>query len=356
MAANPKPLPEDGPLRDLLVFHNVARSLTSSLDRDSILKAIMQQMERFFQPETWTLLLVDEEKKDLHYAVAVGNGAEQLTNVRIKLGQGIAGWVAEHGETLIVPELGLDPRFDSDVEARAVGMRSAICIPLRSRSRTLGVVQLFNCRLETLTEYSISFLHVLCDYAAIAIENARSVERIQELTITDDCTGLFNVRHLYTMLGKEIERARRFSSEFSLIFIDLDHFKEVNDKYGHLVGSRLLAEVGHRVRSQVRAVDSTFRYGGDEFVVLLPGTRKQEATQTAQRLWRSIRAGDYLSSEKLSLRITASLGVATFPDDGYSIHEVIGAADETMYKVKNAQRDSVGVSGIPLTPKPTVVR
>ena len=352
MAANAKSPPEDGPLRDLLVFHNVARALTSSLDRDSILRAIMQQMERFFQPETWSLLLVDAAKKDLFYAVAVGSTVAELSEARVKIGQGIAGWVAEHGETLIVPEVGLDPRFTSEAEAIAAGVRSVICIPLRSRSLTLGVVQLFNCHLDKLTDYTISFLHVLCDYAAIAVENSLSMERIQELTITDDCTGLYNVRHLYATLGKEIERARRFKDEFSLIFIDLDHFKDINDKHGHLVGSRLLAQVGHRVRSQVRAVDSAFRYGGDEFVVLLPGTRKLEATQTAQRLWRSLRSTEYPTSEMLNLKISASFGVATFPEDGQSIHEVIGSADETMYHVKNTHRDAVGVAGNPSPIRP----
>jgi len=347
MGANPKPLPGDGPLHDLMVFHNVARALTSSLDRDSILRAIMQQMERFFQPDTWSVLLVDEDRKDLFYAVTVGNPDPKLDEKRIRIGEGIAGWVAQHGETLIVPELGQDPRFISETEAISTGVRTVVCIPLRSRSRTLGVIQLFNCRLDRLTDYTISFLHVLCDYAAIAVENSRSMERIQELTITDDCTGLYNVRHLYTTLGKEIERARRFKDQFSLIFIDLDHFKEVNDRYGHLSGSRLLAEIGQRVRSQVRSVDSAFRYGGDEFVVLLPGTRKFEATQTAQRLWQSLRSADYLASEGLHLRISASFGVATFPEDGYSIHEVIGAADETMYMVKNARRDAVGIAGNP---------
>jgi diguanylate cyclase (GGDEF)-like protein len=353
MAASPKPLNEEEPLRDLLVFHKVARALTSSLDRDSILKAIMQQMEGFFQPETWTLLLVDEEKKNLYYAVAVGNAVAELSDIRVKIGEGIAGWVAEHGETLIVPELGLDPRFTSEAEAQAVGVRSVICIPLRSRSRTLGVIQLFNCRLDTLTDYTISFLHVLCDYAAIAIDNARAVERIKELTITDDCTGLFNVRHLYATMSKELERARRFKDEFSLIFIDLDRFKDVNDQYGHLVGSRLLAEVGGRVLSEVRAVDTAFRYGGDEFVVLLPGTVKSEAIKIAHRLRAALRSGTYLTREKLSITLSASFGVATFPEDGYSIHEVIGAADEAMYQVKNAQRDDVGVAGVrfPFRPK-----
>ncbi len=328
----------------MLVFHNIARALTSSLDRDSILKSILGQMHRFFQPERWALLLVDEAAQDLVYTLAEQEGTVQPEQSRIKIGEGMAGWVAQNGETLIIPELGLDPRFRSEAEAFTGGMRSAICIPLRSRSRTLGVIQLFNCRLEAVTDYSMSFLHVLCDYAAIGIENSNSIERIQELTITDDCTGLYNVRHLYATMGKEVERARRFNDQFSLIFIDLDRFKDVNDKHGHLLGSRLLSEVGLRVRLNIRAVDSAYRYGGDEFVVLLPGTRKPEATNVATRLWSALRSSEYLVNEKLNLRISASIGVAAFPEDGQSIHEVIGAADETMYLVKNTHRDSVGVA------------
>ena len=353
MAANPKPMLDEGPLRDLLVFHNIARALTSALDRDAVLKAILQQMDRFFQPQTWSLLLLDEEKKDLFYAVAVGIPVEELSQIRVKLGDGIAGWVAEHGETLIVPELGSDTRFKSAFAAAQPGVRSVIAIPLRPGSKTLGVVQLFNCHLDTLTDYTLSFLHVLCDYAAVAIDKSRAVERIQELTITDDCTGLHNVRHLYSTMTKELERARRFKDQFSLIFIDLDRFKEVNDHYGHLVGSRLLAEVGNRVQSGVRSVDSAFRYGGDEFVVLLPGTKKGAAAQTAHRLRVALRSAKYLVNENLEISISASFGVATFPEDGYSVHEMIGAADEAMYRVKNTERDGVGVAGsrLPFDPK-----
>lgn len=344
MVSNVRPLPEDGPLSDLLVFHNIARALTSSHDRDTVLRSILQQAERLLQPEKWALLLVDEAAQDLYYLLSEKEDTIQPVKTRVKMGEGIAGWVALNGETLIIPELGLDPRFYSEAEMHSGGMRSAICIPLRSRSRTLGVIQLFNCKMESVTEYTMSFLHVLCDYAAIGIENSNSIERIQELTITDDCTGLYNVRHLYATMGREVDRARRFNDQFSLIFIDLDHFKDVNDHHGHLLGSRLLAEVGLRLRLHIRTVDSAYRYGGDEFVVLLPGTRKLEATHVATRLWSALRSTEYLVNEGLNLRISASFGVATFPEDGQSIHEVIGAADETMYLVKNTHRDSVGVA------------
>jgi len=345
---------DDPNLRDLLVFHNVARALTSSLDRDAILRAIMQQMEQFFKPETWSLLLLDEARKELYYAVAVGHTEADLATLRVPVGHGIAGWVAAHGESLIVPEVSKDSRFDPrfsaqrdrDGQGKPFRVRSAICMPLRSRLQTLGVIELINCRLDTLSDYTISFLHVLCDYAAIAIENSRAMERIQELTITDECTGLFNVRHLYRQMESEIDRARRFKSQFSLIFIDLDYFKQVNDEYGHLIGSRVLAEVGRGLRSLVREVDSVFRYGGDEFIVLLPETGKVGARKTAEHLLTALREMRFAISDGLKLEVRASFGVATFPEDGRSVHEVIRSADTMMYLVKGSTRDNVAVAGM----------
>ena len=327
--------------KDLRVFHDVARALTSSLDLDSILGAIMQQMEQFFEPESWSLLIVDDEHQNLYYAVAAGKSSGDR-NLRVDMGEGIAGWVAQHGEPVIVSEPGKDPRFVTDGAVSPV--RSAICIPLRSRDRTLGVIELLNYRADTLTDETMAFLRVLCDYAAIAIQNVRAVERIQELTITDDCTGLFNSRHLFSITEVELERSRRFSLPFSLIFIDLDHFKRVNDLHGHLTGSRLLAEIARTIKHSVRGIDSAFRYGGDEFIVLLPQTGKDAALEVTQRLLHALRDTKYLLAEGLEVRMMASFGIASYPEDGSTIQEIIGAADQMMYMVKNSSRGNIAVA------------
>src|SRR6185312_10473731 len=165
--------------QELNIFHDVAKALTSSLDLDSILQTIMEKMAEYFQPDTWSLLMVDEEKNELYFAIAVGTAAEALKNVRLKVGEGIAGWVAKNGERLIVPDVMTDPRFAKRIDEMTKWQtRSMICVPLKSKHKVLAVIQLINAPIESFGESEMFFLHSLCDYAAIAIDNAHAVEKI----------------------------------------------------------------------------------------------------------------------------------------------------------------------------------
>jgi len=332
-------------VQELSVFHDVAKALTSSLNLDSVLQTIMQKMAEYFRPDTWSLLMVDETTDELYFAIAVGPAADSLKSLRLKMGEGIAGWVAKHGESLIVPDVYKEPRFAKRIDEMTKWQtKSVICVPLRAKHRSLGVIQLINCPMETFGDNEMFFLNALCDYAAIAIDNARAVERIQELTITDDCTGLYNARHLYKTLEAEVYRSARFGHEFSVIFIDLDHFKAVNDTHGHLVGSKLLAEVGYVIKSHLRLIDYAFRYGGDEFVILLPQTSKEAALIVARRLLEVMRLSEFMATEGLKLNVRCSMGLATYPEDAKSAHEIIRQADEMMYSVKNTTRDNIAIA------------
>jgi diguanylate cyclase (GGDEF)-like protein len=172
------------------------------------------------------------------------------------------------------------------------------------------------------------------------------VKRIHELTITDDCTSLYNARHMGFILETEIYRSQRYNYQFSLVFIDLDHFKQVNDTHGHLVGSRLLAEIGNALKAHCRLIDFAFRYGGDEFVILLPQTAKDNALNVARRLHKLIRETLWLNEEGLGIRVTPSLGVASYPTDSRTKEGLLHLADEAMYLVKNTNRDSVAAANI----------
>jgi diguanylate cyclase (GGDEF)-like protein len=329
------------PLKDLLVFHELARSLTSSFDLDTILRTILEHMERIIEAELWTLLMLDEETQELYYALAARSGQAALKDLRVKVGEGVAGWVVEHGETLIVPESMHDPRLKAEQAVEPKRVRSVIAMPLRGRKGTHGVIEIFNPRADQMTDYTIAFLHILADHAAIAIENAHDVARIQQLSIIDDCTGLYNARHLYDVLGRELERCVRKGVPVALAFLDLDRFKLVNDVHGHLVGSELLGRTGQRLRELSRKHDWCFRYGGDEFVILMPETGPQDALAQANTLLAALMETQFVMKNGLSLNVSASVGLATAPRDGATVHAVIGAADSRMYAVKGNGRGEV---------------
>jgi len=337
-------------MESLRVFHEVARALTSNLELEPLLLAIMSKMEEFFGPERWSLLMVDEEADELYYALSAGVDDTTFRNARLKMGQGIAGYVAQSGNPLIIPDVQLDHDWAIFAAAhKELNLQSIACLPIRHGGRTLGVLQLHNSKLDLLPDSSIAFLRVLCDYAAIALQNARSVKLIHHLSITDDCTGLFNARYLYTMLEQEIApdastRVVSIHPQFSLLFLDLDHFKSVNDTHGHLVGSRLLSEIGGVIKRTLGPEHPAFRYGGDEFVALLRGLDKKHASELAGHLRETLNQSRFLTGEGMSLTVTASFGLATFPEDGTTLHAIIRSADAMMYQAKAMGRNCLAVA------------
>ena len=324
------------------VLREIGKALTSTLDFQEVLRGIMRIIADQFQPRDWSLLLVDEESEELYFAIVVGEASDKLKDVRLRIGEGIAGWVAQTGKPLVTENAYQDARFAKWVDQKTgFETQSIVCLPLISKGRTLGVIELLNLPRGHLTAPDLEFLVALADFAAIAVENARFVKRIKDLSIVDDVTGLFNSRHLLALLETEISRAVRYSAPFSIIFLDLDHFKLVNDNYGHLVGSRLLREVGQVLKYNLRTVDWATRYGGDEFVLILPRTGRKESLLVAKRLRSSLNEEVFLKNEGLHIQITASFGIATFPDDAKTKEDAIRMADQAMYRVKRSTRDDI---------------
>ena len=334
---------DSGREHQLSTFSEVGKALTSTLDTQEVLNVVMEQTTRLLRPENWSLLLLDEESKELRFELTVGSAAEKLKDLKLKLGEGVAGWVVKEGKALFIPDVKKDARFAKKAELISeFNTESIICVPLKVRGKCLGAIELINTKKDhRFSKEDMTLLHALADYTAIAIENSKLFVKVQELTITDDLTGLYNSRHLHNSLHNEIARSNRFESDLSMIFLDLDYFKAINDEHGHLCGSKLLKEVGALILDTVRNVDIAFRYGGDEFVVLMPQTTKKNALTVAEKIRSAFKKSTFLNEEGIACNVTASFGLATYPGDAKNEAELIHLADVAMYRVKNRSRDGV---------------
>ena len=184
-------------------------------------------------------------------------------------------------------------------------------------------------------------MRTLLEPAALALENALAFQRAEALSVTDDLTGLSNARYLNLVLRREEKRSVRSGKPLSVLFIDMDGFKNVNTLHGHLAGSRALVEAAGVIRSCARETDVVARFGGDEFSLILPDTGREGEVAVAERIRARMRAFPFLGEESLALHLTASIGIATLPDLTATAEELLKAADTAMYRVKNSGKDGI---------------
>jgi diguanylate cyclase (GGDEF)-like protein len=239
-----------------------------------------------------------------------------------------------------------DPRHFSAVgQQTGLAPRTMICVPMISKDTLRGVIQILNkVDGSTFSEAELSLAKVLADHAAIAIENASLYRQAYLASITDDLTGLGNTRHFHRSLAEALTRG----GPVSLVVLDLDHFKAVVDRYGHLAGSRSIAQIGRAIARLVRPGDVAARYGGDEFVVVLPDTDAEHAYAIAESIRKAIEACEWLEGEDVDLsRVTASVGVAAFPLHAGDAESLFRKADAAMYAAKRAGKNRVTVAPVP---------
>ncbi len=321
----------------------VGKALTGNLVFDDVMSAVGRSLTQLLKPSDWSVLLVDEQRHDLYFAVAEGAAGPSIMGMRLQIGEGIAGWVAARKEGVVVPKVADDPRFCPRMDsASSFHTSSILCAPLVCRGELLGVIELVKGAGDNIpyTREHLEILTPFADFAAVAIDNARTFERVQQLTITDEWTGLYNARFLRRFLEEELWRARRYHHELSVMFFDLDHFKLVNDTHGHATGSALLRHVAGIVRGIIRDTDRGVRYGGDEFVVVMPETPKPGALVLANRL-RGAVSNAAAVNDVPDVAVTASFGVATYPSDASEAADLLALADQAMYDAKRRGRDGV---------------
>lgn len=329
--------------REISFFEEITKILISTLNLNKILPSIMKKTKAMIGVEAWSILLVDEESGDLYFEKAQGKEKKKIKKFRIKMGEGIAGWVAQEGIPVIVPDVSKDPRFSGRIDKLLqFRTKSLMCVPITIKDKVIGVLEVVNkASGEPFVKKDLDLLLKLVNHAAMAIERASLYQKMEELTLTDDVTNIFNNRYLNRAIEIEIDRSERYGSPFTVIFMDLDSFKIVNDQHGHLIGGKVLIEVAQLLLDGLRTVDIVARYGGDEFVVVLPQTPPKSGFYVAERLRKAVERYVFLKQEGYSLRLTASFGVASYPENAKSKEDLFRAADEAMYKGKFSTKNTV---------------
>jgi len=331
----------------------LAAELALATDADTlaadpeVTRAILARVSAAVPCEACSILMRDGSGRELAFTASRTLQAGVIDGLRIRADQGIAGWVAQHRQPACVPDVSRDPRHYAGVDRKShLTTRSLLCVPVVAKDTLLGVIEVVNkIDGKPFTEEEQRLVQTLADHAAIAIENASLYRQAQQAAITDDLTGLGNTRHFNRALPDAIDHARRANEPVSLLVLDLDNFKTVVDTHGHLVGSRTIAMIGRMIGHMVRPGDVAARFGGDEFVVVLPGTDTGTAMQVALSIRHAIEASSTLEGNGIDISmVTASVGVATYPDHAGTTEELFRAADAAMYGIKRTTKNAIGVA------------
>jgi len=326
--------------QELLSCMELGKALTAELSSRQLFNRILQKVSELLPAENWSMLLVDEATGELRFELSVELDLTLVEDIRLQMGEGIAGQVALRQQPMVVEDVRKSEFFSAAVDNRSgATTQSIICVPLIFGGKSLGVIEVINPR--KLDNKALPLLSIIADYAAIAVENMRRYKHIQDLAIHDDLTGLYNTRHLYNALDALILSSRVNEDHFSLVFMDIDNFKRVVDTYGHLKGSQAIQEVAKTIRTCLADPAFGVAYAGDEFVAVLPGLDKPVAVQKAHEIRLQMSQTPYLANHGHNLTITASFGVATFPDDATDMRGLLALADNAMFHVKEEGKDAV---------------
>ena len=323
----------------------VGKLLTSTLNLQEILEMIMLKVSQLIRAQNWSLLLKDEESGKLTFEIVEGINKELFNGIHLRLDEGVASHVSETGRAVFIPNVDDSPLFNKNVDLHTgFTTKSIICLPLIIRGKCLGVIEIVNVKdMKVFESEDLPILTILADYAAIAIENSRYVDKIKKMSIMDEYTGLYNSRYLHQILDEFFSKTDQ-KTQLSVVFLDIDDFKSIVDKYGHLLGTRLLKEIGETILSNLSEQDILIKYGGDEYIILLPGRNKTQAVILSENILTTIRKSTYLTSETEPVRVTASIGIATYPEDAESKKELLILADNALFKIKSSIKNRVGTT------------
>jgi diguanylate cyclase (GGDEF)-like protein len=323
--------------RDTLL--DIFRAVSATVDPAGIASVAIQYVSSWIPAPSWAVVATDVAGRT---AILAEQGVSPEVARSLPL---VADWTLQAGQQFLTGNLRLDRRILSSADV------AVLCFPLLSRGGCVGAILGFDAeasaRAPRLSRATGAALQVLLEPVAAALGTALLLKRAEALSVTDDLTRLYNSRYLNHVLRRETKRAIRSGRPLSLLFIDLDGFKSINDTYGHLLGSRALVEAASVIRGSARETDVAARFGGDEFALILPETAGPGALSVAERVCERIASRRFLAAHGLNVRLTASVGIATLPEVAGSADELIQAADSAMYLVKDRGKNGILSARIP---------
>src|SRR4051812_30281189 len=332
--------------REIYALYEIAQAMGSSLGVADTMALISSKLSNIVPFSCCALFLYNDEAETLRCRFATGVEAETIQQLTIRNGHGLTGWVARNRRPLV------NARPSTDFEAAGfpadrTSLHSALVCPLLFNERFIGTISVYHTEPSVYTDDHRRLLDRISEQAAAVIYNSIVFEQTQEDSLTDPLTGLPNTRFMFMHLTRELARAERLKTEVSLLVMDLDNFKDINDTYGHHVGDRALRDVAGVLKNGIRPYDICVRYAGDEFIVVLSGCGGEEAERKRIELQRAVDALQFEPRPGRALQLAISVGAAIFPHDGDTYEALLATADSRMYRDKTRRKRSLGRGGIP---------
>ena len=319
--------------QEFQMLHEVTSELGNSLSMEGTMSLLGTRLKAIV-PYSAIAIYVRQEQRLVPQYVH-GKDSHLFASLEIPIGQGLSGWVAENRKAIVNGNPSVEPGYLDD-PARFSSLNSAISVPLLGVSGVVGVLTLYHAEQDAFTKDHLRLLLAISSKAALTIENALKYREVQKSAITDELTGLPNTRSLFVQLDSEVARCKRTNTPLAVLVADLDGFKLVNDRFGHLAGNKVLRLVAHVLKNACREYDYVARMGGDEFVLILPGMKPNAVKRKIVEVC-SVAAAAGLESTGEEI-LSLSVGEAFFPEDGSDTEELLAQADRRMYQVKHLHR------------------
>ena len=322
---------------ELATVHAIGREILATLDPQRIFEIVERECRKIFDVDFFFIGILDRDTNEIRIAYRA-SGEDAPTNTSRPLSDGLAAWIVREKRSLRIDDASVEePALPFHPHTVNKDVRSVLAVPLLVGERVVGVLSLQSRRPRAYDEHQLSVLATIAQQAAVAVENAHHYT----LATIDSLTGLHLRDYFFRRFEEEYKRVKRYAGAFSILMLDLDGFKEINDHHGHLAGDRYLRALGAAIRTRMRGADLACRYGGDEFCILLPETDLAGARPIAERL-RLALARLVVDVEGASLRTTVSIGIASYPEhDTGEIKGLLRRADQALYQAKRAGRDRV---------------